>query len=216
MTEQEFDFSVDLLQCLLWQYDSSPHLRALLESKQAWYDEKQQDFWESWVRDVFDLTTANDFGLAVWARILNVPLYVSPTDDGDKPIWGFAPDDANFTHGNFSGNTGVSTLTTEQRRLVLRLRYFQLVTRGAVPEVNEFLSYLFGPGKCYVVDGLHMNIVMYVFTEPIPSSVEQVLSEFDVLPRPAGVGVGYVVQGEADGWGFGRYHNVFNQDNFKA
>lgn len=141
---QAFDFSVDLLRALLWQYNDAARLEALLRQKQEWYDANQTAFWRDWTRDVFDLRTANDFGLAVWAIILNVPLAAaSQGDDPNKPIWGFGQYRENFTNGNFASISS-SQLSTEQKRLVLRLRYFQLVTRGTVPEVNSFLRYLFG------------------------------------------------------------------------
>lgn len=210
---QTFDFSVNLLRALLWQYNDALNLQGLLERKQNWYDTNQQQFWTDWVADVFDLRTANDFGLAVWAIILDMPLVVEAPADGDKPIWGFATDDENFANGNF-GATPIIALTTEQKRLVLRLRYFQLVNRGCVPEINDFMAYLFAnDGPVYVTDGYNMN-ARFVFNFPIDSKLDFVISQFDLLPRPAAVSVDYVVIGEADGWGFGRYHETFNNGNF--
>jgi len=40
------------------------------------------------------------------------------------------------------------------------------------------------------------------------------LTEYDLLPRPAGVAIDYVIVGEADGFGFGRYHETFTNGNF--
>lgn len=213
MKVRAFDFSVDLLRNILWQYDGSTSLRSLVQQKEDWYTRYQTQFWNDWIVDVFDLNTANDFGLAVWAFILGIPLVVVPDADPDKVPFGFAADDVNFGNGNFADNGGSFGLTTEQKRLVLKLRYFQLVTRGAAPEVNEFLNYIFGPGVVYVADSLQMKI-LYVFSAPIPSAVELVLTSFDLLPRPAGVGSGLAFLGEADGWGFGRYHENFNNGNF--
>lgn len=214
MNIQAFDFSVDLLRALLWQYNDAARLEGLLRKKQTWYDANQTAFWNDWVRDVFDLRTANDFGLAVWAIILDIPLVISPgSDPNDKPIWGFGVYRENFENGNFASTQSVA-LTTEQKRLVLRLRYFQLVTTGSVSEINEFFAYLFEPyGVAYVNDGYAMN-ARYVFGFPVSSNLDAVLSEYDLLPRPAGVRVDYVVIGEADGWGFGRYHETFTNGNF--
>ena len=213
-TIQALDFSVDLLQALIWQYNDAARLQSILEQKQAWYDARQEGFWSDWVTDVFDLRTANDFGLAVWAIILDIPLVItSEGDEDDKPIWGFGQYRENFNNGNFA-STVTSKLTTAQKRLVLQLRYFQLVTTGAVPEVNAFLAYIFGAqGGAYVVDGLAMN-ARYVFGFPLGSDLEAVLTEFDLLPRPAGVSVDFVIIGEADGFGFGRYHENFTNGNF--
>lgn len=192
MTTQVFDLSVNLLQCLLWQYNDAAKLQSLVQSKQAWYDASQEGFWTAWIRDVFDLTTANDFGLSVWAIILGVPLAIVPQSQLVKPLWGYGPDDVGYTQGNFAAANIISALTTEQRRLVLRLRYFQLTTRATVPEVNAFLAQVFGPGQVYVRTAGPMQIE-YHFATPPSSAVELVLSQFDILPRPAGVQATHVV-----------------------
>ena len=211
---QALDFSANLMRALLWQDNAAPRLEALVAQKQAWYDANQETFWTDWVADVFDLRTANDFGLGVWAILLDMPLVIaSPADPLDKPVWGFGEYRENFNNGNFAALAN-SSLTLEQKRLVLRLRYFQLTTSGAVPEINAFLKYLFGHlGSVYVNDGYDMQ-ARYVFNFPVSAALGAVLTEFDLLPRPAGVKADYVIIGEADGWGFGRYHENFNNGNF--
>lgn len=207
------DFSVDLLRAILWQYNDATRLQSLLQSKQDWYNENQRDFWENWVRDVFDLRTANEFGLTVWAIILGMPLFLETEDEPDKDIWGFGEYRENFNNGNFASSGGVG-LTLEQKRIVLRLRYFQLTTRATVPEINAFFAYLFSDlGRAYVADGLDMT-ALYIFEFDISSPLKMVLTEFDLLPRPAGVRIDYVIAGEAQGWGFGRYRENFNNGNF--
>lgn len=214
MKIQAFDFSVNLLRNLIWQYNDAQNLQAVIAQKEQWYTENHEQFWTDWYSDVFNLQTANDFGLSVWAIILGVPLVVTPDPDPDKVPFGFAADDSNFGNSNFAAGANGIGLTTEQKRLVLRLRYFQLITRGAVPEINEFLSFVFGPDQAYVADGLGMT-ARYVFTPgALPSALEFVLTSYDLLPRPAGVGVDFVVEGEAEGWGFGRYRQNFNNGNF--
>lgn len=190
MRIQAFDFSIDLLRALLWQYDDAARLQSLLSSKQAWYDANQAGFWSDWYRDVFDLRTANDFGLAVWAIILDLPLDLGGGPNKNRPLWGFKPYYKNFQNGNFLGvSSGLLSLSTSQKRLILQLRYFQLVTRGAVTEVNRFLKYLFGQqGLAYVVDGRDMTAT-YVFDFELGDRLTGAMLELDVLPRPAGVGV---------------------------
>lgn len=211
---QEFDFSVDLLRALLWQYNDAARLQSLLQQKQDWYDVNQTEFWENWIRDVFDLRTANDFGLAVWAIILDIPLVVNSQGDlPGKPIWGFGQYRKNFNNGNFASTT-TSRLTTAQRRLVLQLRYFQLTTRATVREINAFLAYVFAPfGKAYVNDGLDMT-ARYVFEFIIPSELQMILTEFDLLPRPAAVKIGFVSFDATEEWGVGPYNQNFENGNF--
>lgn len=214
MKIQTFDYSVNLLRALLWQYNDAPRLESILQQKQNWFNGQQTGFWEDWYTDVFDLRTANDFGLSVWAIILNLPLTATSSEvDGENILWGFASDDENFTNGNFQPIISFP-LTIEQRRLILRLRYFQLVTRGTVPEINAFLDELFGDqGGAFVYDGYQMN-GRYMFLFELSRDLESILTAFDFLPRPAGVEIDFVSIPEASGWGFGSFHFNFGNGNF--
>lgn len=217
MTEriQPFDFFTDLGLALLWQYDKAVRLQSLVASKQGWYEREQVGFWSDWIRDVFDLRTANDFGLTVWAQILNLPLLALAPASGDRAVFGFGVHNLNFENGNFGRDVDAAlSLSTEQRRLALRLRYFQLVTRGTVPEVNAFMAVLFGDqGSVYVLDSLDMEYATYVFNFLPDPSVTFVLEQFDLLPRPAGVGVRILIN-PADRFGFAPYYLNFEQSNF--
>ncbi len=215
MRIQEFNFSVNVLEALLWQYNDAEKLQSLLQSKQDWYNENQRDFWANWYHDVFDLRTANDFGLSVWSIILNIPLFVEvPFIEQTNDAWGFGSFRKNFNNGNFgAAGSSVNVLTKEQKRLILRLRYFQLCSRGAIPEINEFLfSVRDILGECYVLDGLNMTIT-YVFAIAPSANILYVLENFDILPRPAGVKLNLVVS-VRDAWGFGEYRKNFNHGNF--
>lgn len=212
MNVQAFDFSLNLLRAILWQYNDAGRLQSLLRSKQTWYDANYSEFWTNWATDVFNLRTANDFGLSVWAVILGLPLAVVPADDPNKPIFGFAADDENFSNGNFAASGSIA-LTTEQKRIALRLRYYQLVGRHSVAQANRFLTDVFGSGWGFVSDSLLMR-VRYVFLIPLGPPLEFLLNEYELLPRPAGVEADYVVLGDVGGWGFGTYRENFTNGNF--
>jgi len=190
-TIQDIDFSVNLLRAILWQYNEAKNLQAILQDEQAWYDANQQGFWEDWVKNVFDMRTANEFGLKVWSIILQIPLFVTSTPDDltTKPTIGF--DNSffmNFDRGNFSTMTGgTNSLSLETKRLALRLRYFQLTTSGTVPEINRFLKYIFGSlGPVFLVDNHDMS-QRYVFLFQLSSDLQYLFNNFDILPRPAAV-----------------------------
>lgn len=212
-TVQEFDFNVDLLRAVLWQYQDATGLQSVLQAKSAWYDENQRDFWTNWTRDVFDLTTANDFGCAVWGVILGLPLSIGQPGTGDRPNWGFGPDNLPFQLGTFGRlSDGVASLTLEQKRLILRLRYFQIISDGSVPHTNFALQTVFGQG--YVVDNLDMTVT-YVFQTELSSQIRTVLEQFDLLPRPAGVGINIIYLTNPV-WGFGPNNENFNNGPFGA
>lgn len=162
----EIENSVNLLQNIIWQYDGDNPIKKILEQKEGWYTEQHAEFWDNWFRDVFDLRTANDFGLSIWARILGINLFVPECS---------------------------TPLTTEQKRFVCRLRYYQLITRCTIPEVNGILKDMFtsDDGKAYALDPNDMSRIQYVFTYHPDGAVAFILKHYDLLPRPAAVGVSY-------------------------
>jgi len=250
MNIQQFNFVVDVLQSILWQYNDATNLLSLLNDKQAWLNENQTNFWfnenasndannNGWYQNVFNLLTANEFGLSVWSIILGIPSYIaSNVLEPNSQIFGFNAFEidgslennySNFYDSNFSNvNSGIQ-ITLEQQRFLLRLRYYQLITRGQVLspqalesssntnptpfDINAFLNYLCETsdigysGTIYVVDNLNMTMT-YVFTSnTFPSGLLQAILANDVFPRPAGV---YINQGVI----ISGYFLFLNQSNF--
>jgi len=234
MNIQLFDYSVDLLQALIWQYEDAEVIQSLFNSKQTWYTTNQQQFWTDWYNNVFNLVTANDFGLAVWSIILDVPIYINAAPIEDQAIFGFNAynpsfptllnTNLNFQNGNFSAQGTAIFLSEEEQRLLLRLRYYQLVSRGAIPEINTFLNRLFQTsgepfsGQAWVLDDFDMTMT-YVFNFYLPRIMREVLVQLDLLPRPAAVGLKYIVN-VGTAFGFNAYNPSFpnllnNNQNFE-
>lgn len=205
MNIQQFNYIVNLTQAILWQYDESTNLLNLIGKKQDWYNINQTQFWQDWYNNVFNLITANAFGLSVWSYILYVPLFIENTPESDDaPIWGFnriisyptlENTYLNFENGNFSSKGTIISLTLEEQRFLLRLRYFQLSNRGSLPYINQFLNYLCStsninyPGTIYALDGLNMTMT-YVFTAAgFSQDLFNAITTLDIFPRPTGVGI---------------------------
>ena len=102
------DYAADLLQALLWQYDNAPRLQKLLQHKQNWYNANNTSFWTDWFANVFNINTANDFGLTVWGKLLRV-------------------------ERTYTVNGQPYSLDTEQYRLLLKGRLLYLGMNGSVP-----------------------------------------------------------------------------------
>lgn len=155
-----------------------------------------------------------------YTRAGRVVTLAVPPENGAAVLWAgqgvTAPNTwRNFGHGTF-GYLGSSSigLTTEQKRLVLRLRYFQLISRGTVPETNRFLKMLFADeGPVYMLDANDMTFALYVFTFTPNSQLQFILEKYDLLPRPAGIGVQYIVVTRPV-WGLGEYNKNFNHGTF--
>jgi len=183
--------------CVLWQYNDAAKLQQLIAYKQAFSSENNSMFLFSWYGLYFLLEGAEENGLALWATILNLAIYfldnVSPPDYpaigfiayGDN-FYGKSPPDPEAGMGaNFAvGGSGVSSLSTAERRLLLMLRYYQITTRGTVTEINKMLADLFG--NAYVIDNHDMSMT-YVFNDPVSANLQDYLRKNDILPRPAGV-----------------------------
>lgn len=215
-TIQSFDFTTNELAALIWQYENSPNIRTLVQNKQSFYDQNQTAFWENFYTNIFNLKTANDFGLAVWSIILGAPIAYIITAGG-SPSWGFGTNHVNFTNGNFSsvnGSNSTYTLSTETARVILQLQYFKLIGTCTVPAINRALKYIFSAnyGSVYLYDNLDMR-QEYIFDFVPPSDMQFAFNNFDVLPRPAGVGSSWTTFIEAP-WGFNSDASNFNHSNF--
>jgi hypothetical protein len=174
---------IDVTKALIWQYNDAVKFQSLIQKKQDWITTNNNDFWQEWLINVFDLRTANSFGVQVWALILGVVFQEPVTPQTD--IWGFNDDAQNYDNGGFGDNQ--ITLTLEQKRTILLLRYRQLTSNASIDEMDRALKVLLPNSQ--VQDTLQMKVVFANPTTPFPDEV-YILDNFDnVIPRPAGVGV---------------------------
>jgi hypothetical protein len=188
-TIQSFDFSVNLLQAILWEYNNSTNLVGLLSLKAAWYDTNQTEFWQDWSTNVFNLETADQFGLIVWSIILGFPVYIN-SGAPSGPFFGFnGSGNVNFDNGILAAPNGSSTTySLETQRVALRLRAYQIASSGTVPEINRALADIFSSyGTAYLID-YHDMTQSYYFNFKVPADMAQLFNNTDILPRPAGVG----------------------------
>lgn len=159
-----FNNSCNLLSCLLWQYDKAENLQSLVQSMQNDFDGNTRDFWNNWYTNVFNIKTANTFGLQVWGATLGVerPSYLK--DGVETP---------------YSDN---------QYRLFMLSRALLFNMDGSIYQINRYMGFLF-PGKAIIVqDGLDMTINYLFYYDPTPEELT-VLQNIEFLPRPSGVNV---------------------------
>lgn len=190
-TIHTIDTSIDLLRVLSWQRSNAVNAQALLQAMQEWADANIQTFWDDWYTDVFCLDTANDFGLTVWAIILDQPLLATlPVSTSSRKPWGFGTNNRNFGQSNFRRQrAGTASLSTSQRRALLKMRYLRLISRGTIPEINRALAILSaGEGKAYAIKGDDPASLLILFDYSPSAAIRQVLDTMDVIPHAAGVG----------------------------
>lgn len=214
MTIRDYQCSIDLLRVILWQDNESVNLQQLLTLKQNWYNSNHCEFWNNWVVDVFDLRTANEFGLRVWSEILNIQLFgtIEPSSD-DYPAFGFADFGLGFDNSNFATDDNADfRLSVAQMRSILRLKAYKIQSRANYRDTNRFLSHLFGEGSMFVFDGQNMNMRL-VYNQNIDSELIRAIQELDLIPRPSAVSISYTNAG-LESWGFDPTGLNFDNGNF--
>lgn len=198
-----------------WQRGSADKLNKLIQLKQAWYDNNHCSFWDGWAVDVFDLRTANEFGLSVWSIILDLPLFdQSERSRDDYPAIYFGSNRKNFSNGNFGQNAStVDNLTVDQKRIMLQLKAFIMHMRSSTHEINVKMTELFGFRSVYVLDNLDMSYT-YVINNPEMITFISVIQDYDLLPRPNCVSVDVVIGSDSTPYLFGSSRDNYNNGNF--
>jgi hypothetical protein len=154
-------YNGDIHQALKWLQNKAPNLNSLIDQKAKWYSTNQDQFWSNWEDNVFDLTTVNSFGIAVWCIILGVPSSLFGLYPDEPTSWAFGPDRQNFiyaggdpgfqnpneTGGNFFGGGNSTILNLKEARWILRLRYLALVSNGNVSFTNYMLRLIMNDGE---------------------------------------------------------------------
>ena len=189
--------TINLSTAIDWQRGSAVKLNELINLKQKWYEDNYCLFWNDWVTNVFDLRTANEFGLSVWSIILDVPLFdQSEKSRSDYPAIYFGVNRKNFSNGNFGKNAStVDSLTVNQKRTMLQLKALILNMGSSTYEINVKLTELFGFRQIYALDNLDMSYT-YIVNNPELISFINIIEDYDLLPRPNCVSVDYIIGSE--------------------
>lgn len=87
-------YNTDLTRALKWMHNNAPKLQSIIQQKADWYSKYNTAFWTNWEANVFDIRTANAFGLVVWCIILGIPL----------DLFDFSPITNAFAYGAQRGN----------------------------------------------------------------------------------------------------------------
>lgn len=218
MDIQELNLDIDVMKAILWQYNDAEKYQAILQAKQDWQEANNVGFSIDWIADVFDIRTANEFGLSVWSIILDIPIIIQAQQPSEVDIvFGMnEDDDGNFENSNFKPDGFTpQILGVDEARQVIMLRYFQLTSNGTVSQINGALYYLYkDKGDAYVIDNYDMTMT-YIFGFALSSSLMYIFNNYDVLPRPAGVRIADINIIGSIPFGFNIYNKNFDNGNFE-
>jgi len=180
---------------LISQYANSPTLITLINA----FDESvnPEDDLDTFYEFVWNIATAQGFGLDIWGRIVGIgrtvtfpsqepnfgfeEAYTEPTADAGPQPFGSAP----MFGGTLTSST--YTLTDDAYRTLILCKAMSNISDGSAPSLNRLLLNLFaGRGRCYVNDlgDMQMRLTFEFFLQPFERAI---LTQSGVIPRPAGV-----------------------------
>lgn len=189
----------------IWQYSRAANLNRVLQNEIDFYGDNVGDFFSDWENDVFNLKTANTFGLSVWAKILGVSRpKVAPQNyiiDGNSSLRLYNPNDSKW-HAIYLNRSiptgaveksptneieiGLVPIDDETFRRCLLAKINLLYSNGSVVAIGEYLNRIFPNKGACVVDGYDMSMKI-IFTETPTDSDLTIITSPDFAPKVVGV-----------------------------
>lgn len=182
-------FDVDVT--VISQYAQSPTILAIVEAMASALDPRLN--LETFYAFVWNVDTAQGFGLDIWGKIVDVSRLLSIP--GTSDVFGFYTTDIPFDWQPWSqapfaaGNSASSTylLPDDAYRILILTKALANIAATAAPALNRLLQNLFpGRGVCYVTDNGGMSM-SFVFEFPLTQIEFAILTQSGALPHPAGV-----------------------------
>lgn len=183
----------DYVATVFKQFANSPKLLAIIESFNDAVD--PSSVIDDWYDAVWNINTAEGWGLQVWGRIVGVSNVIDLPPGGSGPALGFEEvgDATNYTPFNnapFYGGPPPSQATTVSdyvfRNMIFAKAYANITDRS-IPTMNQGLALLFpGLTNGHVTDDGNMQAT-YAFFSVLPDFQVAILKQSGVVPGPTGV-----------------------------
>lgn len=176
----------DINRTIISQYSNSPVLRGMILSFAECVDPTKN--LDSFYDLVWNVDTAQGYGLDVWGRIVGVSRVLQVLADD---FFGFEEGDGQpFNQGTFftgSGLTDNYALSDDAYRTLILTKALANISDGSVKSINKILSSLFpGAGNAYATDEHDMTMT-YTFDFTLTPVQRAIVEQSGALPRPAGV-----------------------------
>lgn len=208
----KINFDSNLFDVLLWQYNDAVKLQKIISDMQDFYNVNVKEHFENWFKNFLNVDTADEFGLDLWARILNINFAQEPTQRKVEGVFAFGLR-RNFYQSNFGLNSiGEKRLSIEQKRLIIKLTYLKRYVKPTIPQIKRFLRAVIDENVS-LSDNLDMTAGLISFSKDIPQDLKDVIIKYDLLPRAVGTEfISRVYTGTQ--FGFGPYNRNFYNSNF--
>ena len=181
----------DYWRTIISQYANSPILTQMIQDFDDCVDQTAN--LEQFFDLIWNVDTAQGYGLDVWARIVAVNRVIKIGTG--LPYFGFVEglDYQPFGTGGlgpfYSGQQTTENylLSDPGFRVLILAKAFSNICDGSIKSINRLLLTLFGSsGKAYVVDNLDMTM-NYTFEFQLSPLQSAILTSSGVFPKPTGV-----------------------------
>jgi hypothetical protein len=180
----------DYWQTVISQYANSPILTQIISNFFQYIDQTAN--LDSFFDLMWNVDTAQGYGLDVWGRIVGVSRTLRLPANGRflgfEEAGGLTVDPFNqspFYNGLSLVNNLV--LTDTQFRTLVFAKALSNISSGSIPSINQLLLNLFpNRGNCYVTDGENMTMT-YTFNFVLTNVEIAIITQSGILPKPVGV-----------------------------
>ena len=181
---------INVEQTIISQYGNSATITQLIRDMNTYLDPRAD--LDAFYSFVWNVDSAQGFGLDIWGRIVNVSRYLQISDTAG--YFGFATgavDSQPLGQAPFYPGAGVTStyqLADDAYRQLILVKALSNISASTIPSLNQLLQNMFaGRGRCYVNDMGNMQI-RYTFEFLLTSYEFAIMTQSGALPRPAGVG----------------------------
>lgn len=174
--------ALNLNTTLYLQYQKSEKLKALIDT---FYKISPQNGINEIYNKIYNLNTANSYGLDIWGLILSFGRVVELVG---VDYFGFKSADyepfnqAPFYNGK---NTGFYKLADEPYRKILKVICSRNLTGATLPELNKITSMLFGDRGVCKVERIGTMKITFTFNFKPEAWEVAILQNANVMPIPA-------------------------------
>lgn len=179
---------MNIIDTIASQYANSPALLKIIYSFADAIDPNK--FTQEYFDLIFNIATANDYGLDNWGRIIGISRHVKGVNLNAESF-GFSQGYFPFNNRPFSsggpGSAGGWELDTEAYRKLLFLKALANIIYATAPNINKLIREFFGRDCYYLITG-HMQ-AEYVFKFELGQFERFLVFDSGILPRPCGVHV---------------------------
>lgn len=185
--------SPNIDQTLIAQYAQSPVLTELIDNLSEYFDQSAN--WNSFYQYVWNIDTAQNWGLDFWGKVLGVSRYLEIPVTADYlglEGSGGTASGGPFDEGVFyDGATATQTyaLPDATYRILLYAKAFANICRTCIPVLNQLMRLLFpGLGDTYCLDTGNMTMTYYLGWAPTAIQLA-IVEQSGAVPHPTGVAV---------------------------